>query len=149
NAAYSVGETGPSGYTRSDSAACASATGLAPGGSATCTITNNDQPATLTVIKHVVNNNGGAGTASNFTMSVTGGIPASCNGAESPGTAVAINANTAYSVGETGPSGYTRSDSAACASVAGLAPGGSATCTVTNDDQAATLKVIKHVVNDN
>src|SRR5439155_4855298 len=92
NTAYSVGETGPSGHTRSDSAACASATGLAPGGTATCTITNNDQPATLTVIKHVINNNGGTATASNFTMSVTGGIPASFNGAESPGTAVTINA---------------------------------------------------------
>src|SRR5207249_5361338 len=124
NTAYSVGETGPSGYTRSDSAGCASATGLSPGGSATCTVTNNDQPATLTVIKHVINNNGGTATAANFTMTVSGGTPGSFAGAETTGTAVSINANTAYSVGESGPSGYTRSDSAACASVGGLAPGG-------------------------
>jgi Prealbumin-like fold domain len=151
NAAYSVGESGPSGYTRSDSAGCTSASGLAPGGSATCTITNDDQPATLTVIKHVINNNGGTKAASDFTMSVTGGAPspASFAGAESPGTAVSINANTAYSVGESGPAGYTRSDSTGCASATGLAPGGSATCTITNDDQAATLTVIKHVINDN
>ena len=59
-------------------------------------------------------------------MSVAGGTPASFAGAESPGTTVTINANTAYLVGETGPSGYARSDTATCTSATGLAPGGSA-----------------------
>src|SRR5207244_578496 len=143
NTAYSVGESGPSGYTRSDSAACTSVAGLAPGGSATCTVTNDDQPATLTVIKHDRNNNGGGATAASVPMSVAAGNTDTFPGRESPGTAVTINANTAYSVGESGPTGYTRSDSAACASLSGLVPGGSATCTVTNDDQPATLTVIK------
>jgi hypothetical protein len=107
--------------------------------------------ATLTVIKHVINNNGGTAVASNFTMSVTGRSPspASFAGAESPGTTVTIIANTAYSVGESGPSGYTMTSTAGCSSVTGLPAGGSATCTITNDDQAATLIVKKHVVNDN
>ena len=33
------------------------------GGTYTCTITNDDQAATLTVIKHVINDNGGTATA--------------------------------------------------------------------------------------
>ena len=36
------------------------------GGSATCTITNDDKAATLTVIKHVVNDNGGTAVAGDF-----------------------------------------------------------------------------------
>ena len=45
-------------------------------------------------------------------MSVTGGSPspASFAGAESPGTTVTINANTAYSVGEWPVGEYSRGD---------------------------------------
>src|SRR4029078_1089079 len=114
----------------------------------TCTITNNDQPGKLIVVKHVINDNGGNKKASDFTMSVTGSSPspASFAGAESPGTDVSINAGS-YSVGETGPSGYTHSFSADCSG--SIASGQTKTCTVTNDDQAAKLIVIKHVINDN
>src|SRR5207247_6812481 len=65
--------------------------------------------------------------------------PASFLGSEA-GTSVTINAGS-YSVAESGPSGYTESDSAGCSGT--IANGGSATCTITNDDQAATLTVIK------
>jgi large repetitive protein len=140
---YGVGETGPSGYTRSDSADCAGS--IANGQTKTCTITNDDQAATLIVKKHVVNDNGGSATAANFTMSVPGGTPSSFAGAEA-GTTVTLNAGS-YSVGESGPGGYTRSDSADCTGT--IANGQTKTCTVTNDDQAATLIVKKHVVNDN
>ena len=146
NAAYSVGESGPSGYAETDSADCSSVTGFAPGSDVTCTITNNDVAPTLTVIKHVVNDNGGTATAGQWTMSVAP-YGFSFPGAESPGTSVSINAG-AYSVSESGgPSGYTASSSAQCSGTAVV--GGSYTCTITNDDQAATLTVIKHVINDN
>src|SRR5205807_1113323 len=101
---YSVGESGPTGYASSLSAGCTGS--IAVGQTKTCTVTNNDVQPVLTVIKHVINDNGGTATAANFTMSVTGSspAPASFPGAESPGTSVTINAGS-YSVGESGPTG--------------------------------------------
>ena len=65
-------EIGPRGYTASSTAGCASVAGLAPGASATCTLTNDDRPIVLTVIKHVINDSGGGtATAANFTMTVS------------------------------------------------------------------------------
>jgi hypothetical protein len=51
-----------------------------------------------------------------------------------------------YDVTESGPAGYTASFSEDCAGT--IALGETKTCTVTNDDNAAKLIVIKHVVND-
>ena len=104
--------------------------------------------ASLTVIKHVVNDNGGTASAGNFTMSVTGTnpSPASFAGAESPGAVVTLNAGE-YSVSESGPPGYAPSSSADCSG--SIAAGEHKTCTITNDDQAAHLKLVKSVVNDN
>ncbi|HMF82949.1 MAG TPA: hypothetical protein VKI01_06715, partial [Acidimicrobiia bacterium] len=103
--------------------------------------------ATLTVIKHVVNDNGGTAQASDFTMSVTGTNPnpASFSGTES-GTDVVLQPGS-YSVSESGPPGYARSSSSACSG--SIAAGGHATCTITNDDQPARLTLVKRVVNDN
>ncbi len=122
---------------------------LGLGESATCTITNDDEPGTLTVIKHVTNDNGGLALASQFTMAVTGTNvqpSATFAGAESPGTTVTLNAGS-YSVKESGPSGYAESDSTDCTGT--IANGEEKTCTITNDDKPGTLIVIKHVVNDN
>src|SRR5207237_3376366 len=112
----------------------------------TCTITNSDIQPRLTVIKHVVNDNGGTAVASDFTMSVTASSPspASFPGAESPGTNVALNAG-AYSVSETGPSGYGSSFSADCKG--SIAVGQTKTCTVTNDDNVPSLTLVKRVNN--
>jgi uncharacterized repeat protein (TIGR01451 family) len=141
---YGVTETGPTGYTRSDSADCSGT--IANGETKTCTITNDDQAATLVVIKHVINDNGGTNVAGDFTMSVTNNAnPASFPGDEG-GTSVGVNPGS-YSVSEIGPSGYTQSNSADCTGT--IALGQTKTCTVTNDDQAANLIVIKHVINDN
>jgi hypothetical protein len=117
------------------------------GGSATCTIHNNDQAATLTVIKHVINDNGGTNVASDWSLDSggTNDSPDNFAGSEA-GTAVTLDAGS-YSVSETGPSGYSASYSADCSGT--IANGDSKTCTVTNDDQAATLTIIKHVINDN
>jgi hypothetical protein len=128
---YSVDESGPSGYARSDSADCAGT--IAIGQTKTCTITNDDIQPKLYVIKHVVNNNGGSAVASDFTMTVTGTnpSPASFSGAEAPGTLVGLDAGT-YSVGESGPGLYARTDSGDCAGSIGI--GQTKTCTVTNND---------------
>ena len=90
------------------------------------------EPPTLTVIKTVVNDDGGTAVASDFTMTVTATnpSPASFPG-DSGGTAVSLDAG-AYSVSETGPSGYAESQSADCSGT--IAASENKTCTITNDD---------------
>jgi hypothetical protein len=134
NSAYSVSESGPSGYTSDGgSADCSSVAGIPNGGSATCTFTNDDQAATLIVIKHVINDNGGTAVASDFTLDSggTNDSPDDFAGAEAPGTTITLDAGS-YDVTESGPSGYTASFSAGCAG--SIANGETKTCTVTNDD---------------
>jgi hypothetical protein len=121
---------------------------LDEGDNVTCTITNNDQPAALIIIKHVVNDNGGTADAGDFTLD-SGGTddsPDNFAGEEAPGTAVTLDAG-AYNVTETGPGGYSASFSADCSGT--IANGETKTCTVTNDDIQPQLIVIKHVINDN
>jgi uncharacterized repeat protein (TIGR01451 family) len=100
------------------------------------------------VVKHVINDNGGTKTASDFTMTVTGGspTPASFPGAESPGTQVGLAAGD-YSVEEGAHAGYTETKSADCSGT--IAVGDTKTCTITNDDIAPVLHLRKVVVNDN
>jgi hypothetical protein len=50
---------------------------LALGDSATCTITNDDQTAHLTLVKVVVNDNGGTAVAADFVLSASGPTPIS------------------------------------------------------------------------
>ena len=102
----------------------------------TCTITNDDIAPTLTVIKHVINDNGGTKTAADFSMTVTGAAPTGGHlpGRRVAGHDVALNAG-AYSVSETGPAGYSSTLSAGCSATAVI--GETKTCTITNDDQAA------------
>jgi uncharacterized repeat protein (TIGR01451 family) len=116
------------------------------GDKVTCTITNAHRP-TLTVVKHVINDDGGTKIAANFSISVSGNdpSPAAFPGAESPGTAVTIGPG-AYSVTETEDPGYTASYSEGCSGT--LESGGTATCTITNDDRPGELIVRKVVVTD-
>jgi hypothetical protein len=140
---YRVGELAQSGWTQTGNT-CMGLT-VAAGATVKCTITNTKR-ATLTVIKHVTNDNGGGASATSFTMSVTGpdASPASFPGSET-GTTVTMNPGR-YSVGETGPTGYARSDSADCSGT--MAAGDVKTCTITNDDIQPKLHVIKHVANN-
>jgi hypothetical protein len=145
--AYSVDETGgPAGYAKIRSIDCSGT--IAAGDARTCTITNNDVAAHLSVIKHLVNDNGGIKVAADFTISVTGGavsVP-SFPGAEAPGTTVTLNAGP-YSVTETAVVGYAKSLGTDCSGIIALAE--SRSCTITNNDIAPQLAVIKHIVNDN
>jgi uncharacterized repeat protein (TIGR01451 family) len=112
----------------------------------TCTITNDDKAAKLVVIKEVVNDDGGTKTAADFAIEVTGNgaSPASFAGAGAPGTEVDIEPGS-FSVTETEDPGYAASYEGCSGTIA---LGETKTCTITNDDKAATLIVIKHVVND-
>jgi uncharacterized repeat protein (TIGR01451 family) len=109
----------------------------------TNTITNGicadtPAPATLHVIKHVVNDDGRTAVAANFNLHVkTSGIDVNTSpapGAESPGTTYTLAAGT-YAVSEDVVAGYTGSFSGD--STDGniiLAPGDSKTITITNND---------------
>ena len=142
---YSVDEAAYAGYSKSLSADCSGT--IAIGESKTCTITNDDQPASLIVIKHVINDDGGSAGAADFTMQVTANNPemASFPGAESPGTTISVDPGT-YSVEEAAYTGYSKSLSADCSGT--IALGETKTCTITNDDVRPQLTVIKHMIND-
>lgn len=134
--AYTIGETGVPGYVASFSGDC-DANGqisLAPGESKSCTITNNDLPANITLIKSVINNNGGIATATQFGLRVDGGLVQN-------NTSVAVTSNAPHSINEDGRVGYTFvsiTGSAQCPLVLGgtatLNEGEAITCTITNDD---------------
>jgi len=104
---------------------------------------------TLTVIKHVVNDNGGTKVAHDFTLTINGVTAAGGNtfpGSEA-GTAKTLTTIGGYSVTEAAVAGYATTYSAGCSGM--IAAGESKTCTVTNDDIGAKLTVVKHVVNNN
>lgn len=150
---YTLSESGgPNGYTASNWVCTGggvqneNSITLGLGDNVTCTITNDDNTARLTVIKNVVNNNGGDYEADDFTMGVTG---TNVSDTEFPGnesgTTITLNAGS-YSVGESGPSGYAASYSNNCSGT--IALGESKTCTITNNDIAPSLTLIKVVDNN-
>ncbi|MDP9249598.1 MAG: LPXTG cell wall anchor domain-containing protein, partial [bacterium] len=132
---------------------------LAAGDDAVCTITNTfnppssggsssgsrprsvSAPATLHVIKQVVNNNGGTLTASAFNLRVklsgTDVLGSPAAGTASPGTSYTLDSGT-YMVSEDFANGYVQSFSGDCDSSGSvtLSSGDDETCTITNDDIA-------------
>lgn len=146
--AHTVSETGDAGYAETISGDCAldGSITLNLGDIKSCTITNDDKPGTLTVVKHVINDDGGTADAGDFTMSVTGSVPSPASfGGNELGTNVTINAGS-YTVGEAGPSGYAAIMSTDCTGT--IANGETKVCSITNDDIAPHIIVIKHVIND-
>ena len=147
---YSVSESGPGGYTPNFSADCFGE--IAVGQALTCTITNDDigsDDATLTVIKTMVNNNGGTDVAGGFMMTVNlpGGGTVSFPGAGDPGTTIGLALGD-YTVTEVEHAGYTASYSTDCTGEV-IATTDQFTCTITNDDIGPRLTVTKTVTNDN
>lgn len=148
---YTVTEPAVSGYTTTYDN-CTDVV-VPNGGSATCTVTNNDNAPSLTLVKVVDNGDGGVAVASAWTLTATG--PTGFSG---PGPTVnngpSFDAGS-YDLSESGPSGYTAS---AWVCVGGTQDdsdtvtidlGDDVTCTITNDDNAPTLKLVKEVTNDN
>jgi len=152
---YSVTEPAVSGYTTTysntlNSNADCNQLAVGSGDTVTCTITNNDQAATLTVTKVVTNDDGGTATCDDFTFTVNGGTPVSF---EADCTNVLTVSAGTYSVVEPAVAGYATTYSNSlnsnlnCSNLA-IASGGSATCTITNDDEPGSLTVTKVVTND-
>ncbi len=151
---YDLSESGgPSAYTASDWV-CEGGTQvdgdtvtIALGDVVTCEITNDDVPPGLTVVKEVINDDGGNAVAVDFQLYVNG----------SPvdqGSPLDVEANVEYTVTEDQLDGYALVG-IACEDAEGavshpvtLSEGQSVLCTVTNDDIAPELTVLKDVTND-
>jgi uncharacterized repeat protein (TIGR01451 family) len=109
-----------------------------------------DYTATLTVIKHVINDDETAdNVAGDFTISVTGTNVSddSFPGSET-GTVITLDAG-AYSVEEGAHDGYGVTYSEDCSGT--IAAGDEKTCTITNDDldpTMGTITIVKTVMND-
>ena len=124
---------GPAGYDTALSLECSGT--IAPGERKVCTIANDDRPAHLTVVQHVLNGDGGRADASSFHVSVNAASasPASFSGAEAPGTAVRLAAGS-YSVTVDPALGYETTLAPECSGTLALAE--ARTCTITSDDLA-------------
>lgn len=136
---YNVTESGPSGYEASFSEGCEGT--IAKGQTKTCTITNDDiapveSSPVLTVIKHVINDNGGTENASDFTILVNTEsedktyVPMFPGSEE--GTNITLGAGEYYNVAEYPDEGYASTFSEGCSGTMQL--GDHVTCTITNDD---------------
>ncbi|MDB5170019.1 MAG: hypothetical protein JWN82_415 [Candidatus Saccharibacteria bacterium] len=141
---YAVSEDANTAYSRTFSGDC-DASGnitLASSDDKTCTITNDDRPASITVTKTVINDSGGTKVVADFPLFV---------GATSvtSGAANNFNAPASYTVSETTDPGYAQVFSGDCG-VSGnvsVSPGDAKTCTITNNDISPTLHIIKTVIN--
>jgi hypothetical protein len=140
-----VAETLLAGYSASDWGGDCAADGsitLALAQDAVCTITNDDVSPTLTVIKTVINDNGGTALPSDFNLTIDG------NGVLS-GVINDVDAGP-HTVAETLLAGYSASDwggdCAADGSIT-LALAQDAVCTITNDDIPPSLTLVKAVNN--
>jgi hypothetical protein len=111
-----------------------------------CVITNTLQPGTLTVKKALDYKYGGTAKVEDFAFSVSGpttkgNVPFESDGSND----LTVDAGT-YNVTETTiPTNY-KQKSNTCKDVV-VKAGGSASCTITNEDVPATLKVVKVIDN--
>ena len=111
-----------------------------------CTITNNDIAPELTVIKHVINNNGGTAVAADFTMNVIGtNVSNSSFSGDETGNTITLDQGS-YSVDEDFYFGYAKTLSADCSGTINV--GETKTCTITNDDISPTITLYKDVQNN-
>ena len=154
---YNLSESGPADYTASDWVCVgvtqddADSVTLGLGDSAVCTITNDDDEPSLTLVKEVINDNGGTSSADDWTLTAAG--PTGFSGMGTASSGASFDAGT-YDLSESGPSGYTASawdcvggSLEGAAVTVGL--GVDVTCTIINDDAAPSLTLVKVVTNDN
>jgi len=167
-ATFTLTEDGPAGYTQIGDWDCDVGVFEAPNKitlsinqDATCTISNAVIAPKLTLVKEVINDNGGSAGASAWTLTATGDGGFSGSGTPNVGNTIATNgpnpvkANVEYSLSESGPADYTNEgwvctgDGIKGDNTIELAVAESAVCTITNDDNEPKLTLNKIVVNDN
>src|SRR3989344_2353932 len=150
--AYTLSESTLPGYTSSSWGSDCTADGninLLPGDEKSCEITNDDVAPTITLIKEVINNSGGSAGVNDFGLTVGGS-------AVNSGDTTDVNANTPIALDEAGLAGYdfvSITGDENCPAVVGgsvtLNEGENITCTITNDDNAPSLTLLKTVTNNN
>ena len=156
---YDLSEDGPGGYEASDWS-CVGGTlsgasvSVQLGADVTCTITNDDEPAILTLVKVVDNGTTGATTGPGAWTLAAGG-PVTVTGASGTPAVTAVEVPAGgYDLSESGgPGGYTASawtctGGALLGATVSLVNGDDATCTITNTAVAPRLTLVKEVVND-
>ncbi len=156
---YDLSENGPAGYGASDwectgaSETTADTVTLAEGDEVTCTIVNDDQPARLTLVKEVVNDNGGTAAATEWTLAADGPTPLTGTTGDPAVTGATVDAGS-YELSESdGPAGYDAGNWDCTGGIVtgtevSIALGAEVTCTIINDDQPAELTLVKEVVNE-
>ncbi len=150
---YNLSESGPAGYSAS-AWVCVGGTQndndtitLGLGQSATCTITNNDATAFLTLRKVVINDDGATAVDTDWILSASG--PTNISGVE--GAVSVTNAGVSpgtYALSESGPADYTQTN-LSCSGAADTNPSDGLTialgeniiCTFTNNDDVVPVIV--------
>jgi hypothetical protein len=145
---------------------------LGEGGDVTCTYRNQPAPGTLTLVKDVINDNGGTAVATDWKLSAAGAggftdksltsqnptAPATSSATTGPQSVTANVALTLSESSATVTSGYAASDWSCSGGTYNktngvetikVAPGASATCTIINDDKAPSLTLDKTITNNN
>ena len=155
--AYTMGEIGPAGYDASAWICTGNGTQvgnvitLGVGESASCTIVNNDSPPSLTLIKSVINDNGGTAVPGDWTLTATG--PTGFSGTSGVSSDASFSVGS-YDLSESALAGYSQAGDWSC--VGGTQNDGDTitigldedvTCTVTNNDIPPSLTLIKVVDN--
>lgn len=163
NVSYSLTETGLTGYTASNWNCVGGGTlvgnslTLALAENVVCTITNNDDAPSLTLVKEVTNDDGGERTANEWNLTATGTLnePTNLSGNGGAASGTGFKADT-YTLDESGPDDYEASEWSCTNNVTvnennqiTLANGQTTVCTITNDDIAPELYVTKRALNDN
>ncbi len=126
-----------------------SAITIESGKTTTCTFVNSKLSGTLKVIKHVDSTYGGSKVAADFTYSLGDGSAVTADSGSETGKTYTRNAGSSYNVTENGVplAGYTTTYSSDCSgTISATTP---KTCTITNTAQAAHLKIVKVMKNDN
>ena len=149
--AYTASETGgPSGYTGPTFSGDCDSSGnvtVVAGVTKTCTLTNDDIAPKLHLRKVIVNDNGGAATVANFTLTANGAGSNDLSGTSPVDSGSGLLADT-WALSETSPAGYAASDwlcvgGSQTGSNIAVGIGGEATCTITNNDIPGIITIRK------
>ncbi|MEP9399016.1 hypothetical protein [Mesorhizobium sp. KR2-14] len=159
---YTLSETSFPGYVDGDYSCSINGAAAVPGNSVTlangddvvCTVTNTVQPARLTLVKSVTNSRGGTASPANFTLTATGPVVISGVTGAPAITDASVPAGS-YVLRETSIPGYSGGDyscvvnggAAISSNTLNLANGDEAVCTIANQDQPATLTLVKTLDN--
>ena len=156
---YTLAELALAGYTPGDWTCTNGGGGAFDAGSVTlaagdptvtCSITNDDQPVSLVIVKHVVNDDGGTATVGDFGITTSAGALAFGAAVEAPADTFTYTAATlqvapgTYTLAELALAGYTPGDWTCTNGGGGAFDAGSVTlaagdptvtCSITNDDK--------------